>query len=55
VVVTRPFTEVETTPHAGQPELDPSAVSTCTTRPPNATPSTRRTTTPGNPNNNVVA
>src|SRR5664279_3224513 len=42
-------------PHEGQPELDSSAVSTCTRRSPNSTCSTPATRTPGGPNNNVVS
>src|ERR1700739_3635941 len=53
-VLTRPFTEVDTTPHAGHAAAVGSAVTTCTTRVPSARRPTRSTRTPGSPNNNVV-
>lgn len=53
-VVTRPLSEVDSTPHDGHAGAVSSAVATCTTRVPSAKRSTRSTRTPGNPNNNVV-
>ena len=53
-VITRAFTDVDTTPHDGHAAAVSSAVTTCTTRVPSAQRSTRSTRTPGSPNNNVV-
>ncbi len=55
-MITLPFTDVDTTPHAGQPGPDvPAAVSTCTTRAPYSSRSTCCTLTPGSPNNTDVS
>src|SRR5271157_3698233 len=54
-VITRAFTDVDTTPQDGHAAAARSAVTTCTTRVPSAQRSTRSTRTPGSPNNNVVA
>src|SRR5215207_222368 len=53
-VITRAFTDVDTTPHDGHAAAVSSAVATCTTRVPSASRSTRSTNIPGSPNNNVV-
>src|ERR1700738_3127037 len=53
-VVTRAFTEVDTTPHDAHAAAASLAVTACTTRVPSAQGSTRPTHTPGNPNNSVV-
>ena len=52
-VVRRCFTDVDTTPHCGQPAALLTAVTTCTNRtssPSTMTRSTRSTATPGSPN-----
>src|SRR5271156_75916 len=53
-VLTRPFIDVENTPHDGHAAAVSSAVTAYTTRVPSAKHSTRSTRTPGSPNNNVV-
>src|SRR5271166_3595178 len=53
-VITRAFTDVDSTPQDGHAAAVSSAVTTCTTRVPSAQRSTRSTRTPGSPNNNVV-
>src|SRR5690349_17107212 len=53
-VSTQPFTDVDTDRHDGH-TATASAVDTCTTRQPSGSSSTRSTTTPSNPTNNVVS
>jgi hypothetical protein len=49
-VLTRPLRDIENTPQLGQADAVWSAVTTCTTRPPNASDSTLSTTRPSRPN-----
>jgi hypothetical protein len=54
-VLTRPFTDLDSTPQLGHPAAVSSSVCTCTVRPPNWSRSTRPTRNPGSPNNSVVS
>jgi len=53
-LTTRPFVEVEITPHDGHADAASSAVTTCTTRPPPASSRTSRTANPARSNNRVA-
>ena len=53
-VVTLPLTDVENTPHDGHADAASSAVTTCTTRPPNPSSKTSRTANPSRSNNRVA-
>jgi hypothetical protein len=55
LVVTRPFDDVESSPHDGHADAARSAVTTCTTRPPNASLATSRTANPSRSNNRDTA
>jgi len=51
LVVTRPFAEVENSPHEGHADAAGSAVTTWTTLPPNTSLATSRTANPSRSNN----